>query len=328
MSLATSTSAGAGPGSGEIRNPLSWSQMAIITLAAAAIYAGLRMLPTGTSLSHMDFRATGENVIEFCDPLNPQFISVVAARSPVTMAVAPDPAAVGMVEAGREVQAVVTLKTGSGKAIAPEDLLITHTRALHLLLIDPSLTDYQHVHPVPGARTGEWQFSFTPRRAGMYRVFADFTPVATARGLYASADLIVAGADAAPPTTGGAEALVTEREGFRFTLATSPARLRAGEPFDLAFAITRPDGEPVRMQPVMGAYAHLVAFDGARNGFAHLHPMETSLEPAPDAYHPRLSFKLTIPEPGRYVIWAQVNLADGEVFAPFWIEVSASGENL
>jgi len=315
------------PAGGDARAPIAWRQFATITAAALAIYAGLRVLPTGTNLSHMDFRATGENVIEFCDPMNPQFISVVEARSPVSMAVAPDPAAGGTFEAGREVQAVVTLRTGSGKPIAPEDLLITHTRPLHLLLIDPSLEDYQHVHPVPAARLGEWRFSFTPRRAGVYRVFADFTPVATGRGLYASADLIVTGTDTASPPTGGAKTLVAEREGFRFTLATSPAQLRAREPFDLAFAITRPDGGPVRMQPVMGAYAHLVAFDETRDGFAHLHPVETRLEPPPDANHPRLNFKLTIPQPGRYAIWAQVNLAGREVFVPFWIDVSAGGGN-
>src|SRR3954468_909649 len=65
------------------RSSINLRQVVLITLAAVAVFVGLRSLPTGTNLSHMDFRATGANVIEFCDPLNPQFISVVAARSPV-----------------------------------------------------------------------------------------------------------------------------------------------------------------------------------------------------------------------------------------------------
>jgi len=72
---------------------------------------------------------------------------------------------------------------------------------------------------------------------------------------------------------------------------------------------------------VMGAYAHLVAFDEARSGFAHLHPVETDLTKKPDAIRPELSFKIMIPSAGRYVIWAQVNLDGSEVFAPFWFEV-------
>ena len=31
------------------------------------------------------------------------------------------------------------------------------------------------------------------------------------------------------------------------------------------------------LEPVMGAFAHLVTFDEALSGFAHLHPMETDL---------------------------------------------------
>jgi len=43
------------------------------------------------------------------------------------------------------------------------------------------------VHPEPGRRPGEWTFRFHPRFGGLYRIFADFTPVATNRGLYAEA---------------------------------------------------------------------------------------------------------------------------------------------
>ena len=58
-----------------------------------------------------------------------------------------------------------------------------------------------------------------------------------------------------------------------------------------------------------------------RSGFAHLHPNETNLAKPPDALRPELNFKITIPSPGRYVIWAQVNLAGSEVFVPFWVDV-------
>ena len=64
-------------------------QIALITTAAVALFLIVRRLPTGTNLSHMDFRVTGGNSIEFCDPLNPQFIPVVAVRSPVSAAPMP-----------------------------------------------------------------------------------------------------------------------------------------------------------------------------------------------------------------------------------------------
>jgi hypothetical protein len=90
---------------------------------------------------------------------------------------------------------------------------------------------------------------------------------------------------------------------------------------DLKFGVTRSDGGEVPMEPVMGAYAHLVAFDEARSGFAHLHPVEIDLSQRPNATKPELSFKITIPKSGRYVIWAQVNLGGHEMFVPFWFDV-------
>lgn len=300
-------------------------QLLLITAGAIAVFVGLRLLPTGTNLSHMDFRVDPKatNAIEFCDPLNPQFIPVVAARSPVTMAIA----TAEPVVPGREAHAVVTLKTGSGKPVAPEDLLVTHTRRLHLLIVDPSLSDYQHVHPEPAHTPGEWEFLFTPHRSGTYRVFADFTPSATGRGLYSSVDLPVGTAATEPSSVGGLRAgesnpHVVERNGVTFTLTTAQQPVRAGQPIDLHFAMTRADGGDVPLEPVMGAFAHLVAFDETRSGFAHLHPTEVDLLKKPDAKKPALNFKLTIPRAGRYVIWAQVNLGGTEAFVPFVVDVN------
>lgn len=292
-------------------------QIAMITLVAIAIFWGMLLLPTGTNLNHMDFRVNAKNSIEFCDPLNPQFIPVVAVRSPVVMTIAtPVPP-----QTGSAVSGVVTLRTANGKAVAPEDLLVTHTEKLHLLIVDPTLTDYQHVHPKPAHKPGEWAFSFTPRLAGTYRIFSDFTPAATGRGLYASVDLAVGGARPGQPAAAGAGGRV-ERDGLIFTLQTAPQPVRARQPVDLRFAIERSQGGAVKLEPVMGAFAHLVAFDEARSGFAHLHPAELDLLKPPDATRPVLNFKLTIPQAGRYVIWAQVNIAGRGTFVPFALAVS------
>lgn len=346
------------------RKPLSagqWRQVALITLGALALYVGFRLLPTGTNLSHTDFRTGGEGSLEMCDPSNPQFIPVVAMRSPVSMRVRKDEAAKPE-KAGEEFRGVVLLATASGKPIGPPDLLVAHTRKLHLLIVDETLEDYQHVHPEPGERAGEWAFSFFPKRAGAYRVFADFVPSATGRGLYASADVAVEGSEtvgAALRRDPGAaevgaegknagEALSADgrvsageagdrgvkpllpfglgdgvtRGVYDFSLTVAGGPLRAGKQAELAFSIARGDGGDVALQPVMDAFAHLVAFDEARSGFAHLHPNEADLSRPPEARAPRLTFKITFPRGGRYVIWAQVNIAGAEMFVPFWVEIA------
>jgi hypothetical protein len=292
------------------------TQITLITAVALALYAGVRLLPTGSNLNHMDFRMEGKGTLEFCDPANPQFIPVVAVRSPVVVTLQSDR------EPARDEEIKFTLKlaTASGKPVAPEDLIVAHTRKLHLLIVDPTLNDYQHVHPEPGRRPGEWVFTLTPQRAGIYRVFADFTPAATQRGLYASADFTVPGTVATVVREPNATAQLAR---FNFELVTPPL-FQAGQVADLKFRIESQgrDKVPVPLQPVMGAFAHLVAFDEVRSGFAHLHPNETDLSRPADSLRPELNFKITIPSPGRYVIWAQVNLGGSDIFVPFWVDVA------
>ena len=302
-----------------VRRPAAaspWRQIIFITATALALYVAVRLLPTGTALNHMDFRMTGKGVLDFCDPANPQFIPVVQVRSPVVLSLKADrePAL------NQPVKFVLTMRTASGKPIAPEDLLVAHTRKLHLLVVDPTLSDYQHVHPEPGRRPGEWIFTLEPGRPGLYRVFADFTPAATARSLYASVDFFVPGPVAtitrSPNTT-------WQAAGYNFELIMPPV-FQARQAVDLRLHIESQGAvkHPVPLQPIMGAFAHLVAFDEARSGFAHLHPTEIDLAKAPDQLRPELNFKITIPQPGRYVIWGQVNLGGAEVYVPFWVKVT------
>ena len=298
-----------------------WRQFVWITLAAVSLYVFFRFLPTGTDLNHMDFRVTGKNAIEMCDPSNPQFISVIAATSPVALTVKTAAAPT----AGREVQVTLRMTTAHNKLIAPEDLVVMHTRKLHLLIADPSLTDYQHLHPEPTRVPGEWSFTFTPKLGGIYRIFADFTPAATNRSLYANVDLVVAGEQLSTPELAAAmtPSWIGQRDAYRLELVPGTRQIRAGQATDLKFSVTNTGGGEVGLEPVMDAYAHLVAFDTTRSGFAHLHPMDADLGVAPDSIKPTLSFKITIPAAGRYVIWAQLKINGREKFVPFWFDVAA-----
>jgi hypothetical protein len=315
----------------ETMSAINWRGAVWITLAAVALYVGFRVLPTGTSLHHMDFQVSGVGALEMCDPSNPQFIPVVAARSPVRLELRTADGAAAAAAVGRESNFVLTLTTSAGKPIAPVDLVTVHTRKLHLLVIDPTLTDYQHLHPEPGERAGEWVFKHTPARAGVYRVFADFTPTATGRGLYSFADYTVGSADglaAGEVAVNEFARLGEEAETgpWRFRLATQDgAPVRVGRQSTLIFSGREVAGGEVPMAIVMDAYAHMVAFDPERSGFAHLHPRGEKpgdyAVAAPDAREPKLWFDLTIPKAGKYVVWAQVNLQGGERFLPFVMNV-------
>jgi hypothetical protein len=299
----------------------------LITLGAVALFVVVRRLPTGTNLPHYDYVPAGQSSVQFCDPGNPQFLPATQVQSPVTMTLA----TAGPVVAGQPVQAMLTLQTYSGKPLGPDDLATAHAKKLHLLIIDPTLTDYQHVHPVPAGAPGAWAFTFTPRAGGSYRFFADFVPIVTGNGLYAWADMRVGGPppprlrSPSAPATGMSVSQpnwMSEREGYRFTITPSAQPIRANKLVDLKFTIERIGGGPVPLQVIMNAFAHLVAFDDQRSGFAHMHPQEYDITKPPDAVHPMLTFKLQLPRAGRYVIWSQVLIAGREIFAPFWFDVA------
>ena len=305
---------------------VNWLSVAALTAGALALYLGFRALPTGTNLNHMDFRVAGANALEMCDPSRPQFIPVVASRSPVSLTLRPlagSPAPV----AGQPTRFVLRLATAGGLPIGPVDLLTVHTRKLHLLVIDPTLRDYQHLHPVAGKVPGEWEFEHTPAFSGVYRVFADFTPVVTGRGLYGFADFNAGGPVPEQRAVVAASSGGEQPIGPWFFGLTSEGggAVRAGVASTLIFSGREQNGGEVPLTTVMDAFAHLVAFDGERSGFAHLHPRADTpgdyTVGVLDRHQPTLRFDLTIPRPGAYVVWAQVNLQNREHFLPFALTV-------
>lgn len=289
-------------------------QSLVITLVAVGLYLFIRSLPAaGDHLDYTDFQAHGADIKDFCEPGSASFVPVEAVRSPVTLTLNPD----GSLQAGAPVLIRARLEAASGRPLKAEDLLVVHTRKLHLLVSDPSLADYQHLHPVETEVPGEFLFSFTPRLTGRYQVYADFMPRATGRGLYAGSSIEVAG-EASAPSPMASLATVAGEVHFRLSSSSQPVRIN--ETVTLTLNMVGVDGSAPHLETIMDAYAHMVAFDFARQGFAHLHPRE--LDPVPgEGASLELSFLLNLPDPGWFRVWAQVLIAGEEVFAPFTLEV-------
>lgn len=303
------------------RGPLR--QSVVITFIAAAAYVGIRSLPVdGGALHYDDFGAGQPGALEFCEPGGPQFVPVDRVRSPVVMTLRAATGTTGVWRAGEPLGLTVTLTAASGKPVTADDLLVVHTRKLHLLVIDPSLEDYQHLHPVATRVPGEFAVELTPRRSGEYRVFADFMPRATGRALYAGARLLVAGQGVPAPDKAAAidETRESVVDGYRFALALDREPPRINELAELRLTVSRDDGAPVALEEIMGAQAHVVAFDLGRTGFAHLHPMPPAATGTAEVVAP-LRFQLSLSDPGTYRLWAQVKIGGSEVFAPFTVFV-------
>jgi hypothetical protein len=228
---------------------------------------------------------------------------------------------------GRKAQVRVTLTRRSGGApVAASDLLVMHTERIHLLIVDRSLSDYHHEHPVPTERPGEYAFAFTPRKPGPYRVFADVVPDWTSVQEYVIADLPAAGAGSeSGDAIGEWVSAVAVVGGLKYELtldAPGGGSPRAGEPVAGRLRITNPDGKPfARLEPLMGAYAHIVGFSADHKTVVHIHP--SGAEPADEASRggPELPFKFYAPVAGYMRLYVQVCVGGKWQFAPFGVKV-------
>jgi len=280
-------------------------QCTLITLAAVGLFVGLRALPdTECGFLHYDPPVVDGDGIEYCGDEQPVFVEVRELKYPVKTKLTLAETA----QVGQPVEVTLQFASDGGKIIAPTDLAITHTELLHVLVVDPTRQDYHHVHPQPLGPSGQWKFTFTPERPGPYTVFAEFVPSRTQQVVLADAQIEVAGES----PTGGAPLGLPD--GWTAQLDIEPGEVSVNEEARLRLKIAREDGEPATLEPVMGAWAHLVAFDEDVSGFAHLHPKYTGREK--DAT-PQLEFAFSTHRPGDYQIWAQVKVDGQERFVPF-----------
>ncbi len=224
----------------------------------------------------------------------------------------------GVIQAGKTVKVTAKLTlVQDGSVLGENGLKEAHTKKLHLLVVDPSLTDYHHIHPTPMVN-GEWSFDFTPLKDGQYRIWADVIPAATGKQEYVATDI---GAPSQGKATVDKSTVMTSTvDGYTFALALE-GEPKAGAAVMGNITVTK-DGKPfTQLEPVMGAFAHVVGFTEDYNSVLHIHPMgkEPTLET--DRGGPKLEFHIEPKKPGFVKLFAQVRIDGKDVFAPFGVTI-------
>lgn len=285
-------------------------QAGLISLGAIAVYVGLRSIPiVDCGFLHYEPVEVTADGIEICaNESVPLFLDLERLQFPVEARVIP----ASPLQPGEPTDFTLMLMTERGRPILPHELIVTHTELMHVLIIDPSLDDYHHVHPTPLGASGEWQFTLTPAMAGNYTVIVETVLQRTRRQIIARTQFDVPGEAAAPHFVHTSGEASLDGYTIRLTPERPPAARAEAR---MSLVVTRDDGSPLRLEPIMGAYAHMVAFDEQGRGFAHLHPFFTGNETHPT--EPRLSFAMNTRQAGHYRIWAQLKLEGQERLIPF-----------
>lgn len=219
---------------------------------------------------------------------------------------------------GKEVDVYAKLTSNEGLYILNEnDLKTVHGEKFHLLVVDPTLTDYQHIHPVPTATPGLYHFTFTPKLTGGYRAWANITPVATGIQEHPYTDM---------GNPQGINIAKTEKYdvwagGYHFRLSFDKEPV-SGEASVGTITITDASGRPVTaLEPIMGAYGHIVGFQDDFRTIVHIHPMGREPNDKGDRGGPTLTFHLEPERAGFIKLFAQVRMAGKDVFVPFGVNV-------
>ena len=180
---------------------------------------------------------------------------------------------------------------------------VAHEKRMHLILARRDLTGFQHLHPVQRA-DGSWKVDARLDDAGSYRLFADFTRAGDPYTL--ASDLRVDGVadlrDLPAPA-------LTADAGDGYEVRREPDALR--------FTVSR-NGEPVHVEPYLGAGGHLVALREGDMAFLHVHPTEHHEEGGHDD---SIGFEATFPTTGRYRLFLQFKHAGRVRTAAFTEEV-------
>lgn len=247
----------------------------------------------------------------------------------------------GALAANQPVTLTLTLKDASGAPLGPEAIATSHTQKVHVMIVDAALEDYTHAHATPGAAPGEWTLSFTPKFARTYRVWTDFK-LATGEeaeghshgegghdeeaksdehGQTPSATLTV-GTEASPAVA-PTQALSSEAGGLKFSLSLGgPATVDAHVPATLV--VTDAAGQSfASLEPIMGAYAHLVGFSADGSTMVHAHPQGAEPTEASARGGPALTFELHTTVAGPNRLFLQVQKDGAVITVPFTLMVGS-----
>jgi len=195
-----------------------------------------------------------------------------------------------------------------------------HTQKIHLLIIDDSLQDYTHIHPTATNTPGVYQFEWQPKKQANYRIFADLFPLDTNSQEYAVADLTRV--NNVEPKIARTVSFQSVVDGFIFKLSFDNKKLQLGKASMASISVTDQKGVPVKdLEPIMGAFAHIVGFSEDLRSVIHIHPMGKEPSKITDRGGPELEFHIEPERAGFIKLFAQVKIKGKELYAPFGIMI-------
>lgn len=195
------------------------------------------------------------------------------------------------------------------------------TEPLHLYVVREDLSFYQHLHPTLAGDT--WTAAVRVPDGGVYRLYAEFMPTGRADNghpVVLGVPFVIAGDTRYDPLPEPVP--MVDVGGLSVRRFDGVATAAARRPDVLRFQVLDVHGVPVgTLQPYLGTYAHVSAFDAATGSITHLHPTMPASRTGPPG-DGVLTFRTEFPQRGRYRLFLQFKAADVVHQAAFTVTVA------
>lgn len=220
------------------------------------------------------------------------------------------PVTVGPVTANKSTFSFELMDNDTGFTVSDRDLNISHEKKLHFLIYDPSLKEFQHVHPDYDGKSWNVEVNFTV--SGNYWLWAQGELI-DGTEFSSSERLDVQVSNPAWPTPAVLNDTRSNSDGVS-VVTLENKKLRAGKMAMLMVELSRNDGTDAKPAPYLGAFAHVVSVYEDAATLTHVHPMDTA-NPREGMLH------VTFPYAGKYRLWVQY--MDDEILrvVPLAVEV-------
>lgn len=213
--------------------------------------------------------------------------------------------------AGVAVPLTLTVKEETGEPVKEFD--IGHDKKMHLIVVDATLTEFQHLHPEQQA-DGSFALDVAFEHGGQYTLFADFIPKGEG-AMTLSQRIEVQGTEPSAAALQPDADQAKEVAGMKVAL-NMPEPV-AGEEVSFSFTFEEAEsGEPVNdLEMYLGAVGHVVILDSKAEKYLHNHPIDEK------STGPEAEFETVFPEAGTYKVWGQFQRGGELLLVPFVVEV-------
>ncbi len=210
----------------------------------------------------------------------------------------------------------------TSKPLCDKDLEVVHTRPLHTMMVDSSLRDYHHLHPTYDPARKAFVCHFTPALNGQYAMWNDFTVKGEQQPTHLKTELGMMRGMALPARVEHTSTATAEGVTVRLS---SEQRLSAGGDAMLTLDIRDAAGQPVtNLEPIMGAYAHLVGFSSDGKHFIHSHPLGAKPQSQDERGSSPLHFHVSLPHCSGVKFFLQIQREGKMLTLPFGQAVAQS----